>query len=447
MLLPIQYIKDSCFRLKKMHEYVTKETEVAFEAQREKFLSISLDMANALTECAFSFKDADEFQSALTILKNKIKEVRASQDVTILKNAICSCTNYFRNKNFDSYFIGNYKDNLRAIYFENFPNYEADYNFCAEALKVNSIREVNALEANCKFGFVGSEFKKVIPSLRLWGVHPLSGCQRTEYHRLAQGKIKDAIISQNSFDVVILDTPIQANFLTLFNSKKTEIEILRHSLQPLRSGGAFIMKIPYFRLYRDMCVLLCKSLRNIQIRKGPQSSFTDNGLVYIMGIRKDDKIIAPDDFNLLLNAYQSDQLADVSTTPFIPMTLPDTDLPIKIFRGTDLTDEDIQDAYKESPCRKQFWANLADQNNRSLNKQPPLPLGVGHIGLVLTSGCLNGIVDEEDGCCHLIKGTTIRYTDVQKDPIDDYHESVTETLSSRVYINAFLPDGTYLTLA
>ena len=72
---------------------------------------------------------------------------------------------------------------------------------------------------------------------------------------------------------------------------------------------------------------------------------------------------------------------------------------------------------------------------------------MGQIGLVLTSSCLDGVVEEYEGQHHAIKGMVnkIRHTDTNNDVGNE--ESVLETISNKVQINIITPDGQFIELA
>ena len=94
-----------------------------------------------------------------------------------------------------------------------------------------------------------------------------------------------------------------------------------------------------------------------------------------------------------------------------------------------------------------FWK---EQNIDDLNqeKHPLLPFNVGQIGLVLTSGFLDGVVDEGNGFYHAVKGRVVRKIDSDNEIRAESNSiEVNETTTNRVEINAFLPDGTYKKLA
>ena len=62
------------------------------------------------------------------------------------------------------------------------------------------------------------------------------------------------------------------------------------------------------------------------------------------------------------------------------------------------------------------------------------------MGLVLTSSQLNGIVNDENGIPHLIKGMTVKDTNRSEEHIGDEIKS-TEIVANRVQINIMSADG------
>ena len=80
------------------------------------------------------------------------------------------------------------------------------------------------------------------------------------------------------------------------------------------------------------------------------------------------------------------------------------------------------------------------------NARPLMPFNMGQIGLVLTSGCLDGTVEEYEGQYHAIKGMVTKIKHVDND-IDNNEESILETISNKVQINIITPDGKFIELA
>ena len=78
--------------------------------------------------------------------------------------------------------------------------------------------------------------------------------------------------------------------------------------------------------------------------------------------------------------------------------------------------------------------------------RPLLPFNMGQIGLVLTSGCLDGVVEEYEGQYHAIKGMVTKVRDFNNSREDNDETSI-ETISNKVQINLLTPDGKFIELA
>ena len=81
------------------------------------------------------------------------------------------------------------------------------------------------------------------------------------------------------------------------------------------------------------------------------------------------------------------------------------------------------------------------------DQSPLLPFNIGQVGLVLTSGCLDGIVEEVDGIYHVIKGMTTKLSETKTEVSEDNNQvKSTETISNQVKINVFTADGKFISL-
>lgn len=117
--------------------------------------------------------------------------------------------------------------------------------------------------------------------------------------------------------------------------------------------------------------------------------------------------------------------------------------PITNFQGSVVDPNELITLYNNSSLTSEI-NNMKYKNKNATLASPPLPFNTGQIGIVLTSGCLDGIIEEDDTHCHIVKGQVIKYMD----EITDYDSTedtttVTKITSNRSEINAFLPDGTY----
>ena len=103
-----------------------------------------------------------------------------------------------------------------------------------------------------------------------------------------------------------------------------------------------------------------------------------------------------------------------------------------------------------------FFESLKNKTDGMKDLKPLLPFNIGQIGLILTSGCLDGIIDESDGCFHLVKGRVAKkidtYTSTEGEIMKisrNKQEQTIETTSitsNRVEIKLVFPDGEIKTL-
>ena len=93
-----------------------------------------------------------------------------------------------------------------------------------------------------------------------------------------------------------------------------------------------------------------------------------------------------------------------------------------------------------------FWKEQSAEKLFESSNRPPLPFNIGQLGLVLTSGCLDGVVDEGNGYKHIVKGRVARTTNQERTQ-QESTVTVEETVGNKVEINVLLPDGTHKVLA
>ena len=131
-----------------------------------------------------------------------------------------------------------------------------------------------------------------------------------------------------------------------------------------------------------------------------------------------------------------------------PMKLPDRMLDIKRFRGSELNETELVELHNASKCTDAFWKEQQVEKLGESKARPLLPFNIGQLGLILTSGCLDGVVDEGNNYCHAVKGRVVKKVDTTEILDPRTHQiQVINTTSNRVEISALLPDGTYKCLA
>lgn len=329
---------------------------------------------------------------------------------------------------------------------------DMDLRTLSRCFSTETNRPVNFLDARCYNGYNANEIMKMsLEDLKLYGMEfdntranyaKDKGC----FTKIAKGGLKGSKCSNNVFDVVLLTptTKFVAEFTPMQTLKpRIEFEELKQVTNYLRDDGLLLMPIPYYRLTAQMITYISKNYKDVSVTK---ISNTWNQLVVVAGLKKPSDDGDEDVYNLLRRISLDSSVAnDKQLNKYI---LPATLLSVDLFRGNILDDEDIEYI---SNCTG-LYDNFMDKQKHildSLDKQQPLlPFNIGQIGLVLTSGCLDGEIEELEGHYHVIKGM------VRKEEIVEIVEGETKgqketrtTFVNKVQINVVAPDGTFKTLA
>lgn len=459
MLVSMYYLRDCNVRLRSMQRMLEKlkegdEDKVDFETIAANFHGIAFDMANALSELATGLNNHHGFSATLSLLTSTWETISAEstkeQFISVIENLAAP----YEDFDYESLNLYSYSNSFLDVNkYSGEVGHPLTMEALAQAVKLNVPRAVNMIDARSRYGTDAFSLVNAFSggTMRAWGVGLAENSQestRSRFHRVAMGELKGSNITNEAFDILLLRPDItleRSGEKLLFKKEK---EMIHKAVNYVRPGGVVAIGLPYFRFYRDIVLFLSRNLSNIQIRRCDADSFNLTGLIYVVGIRKDDREIDEDGYTLMRHAFNYRNVPEVRDNPFEEITLPNGVEEIKMFRGSVLDPEEIKRIYATSPCVTQFWGNQRVEKLSENAKNPLLPFNVGQLGLVLTSGCLDGVVDEGNGCCHVIKGRVIKKLDRTHD-IDAANGQIeiVETTSNRVEINVFLPDGTHKILA
>lgn len=310
-------------------------------------------------------------------------------------------------------------------------------------------RHLNILDLRA---FNGENLKNFAANIKDKTLYGLSGYSvehelKNNVDKFAYGNLSGGRISNDAFDILLCDPGISLSSKVSssgFLMPKAEKSTIISHLKYLRVGGVMVLIFPYYKMYKDMCITLSKNLSNIQVRSMSDHTYS-TGAVCIVGIKKADKEIDRQSFSTLNRIHDIMIVEDISRSPFDKIDIVPDELPIDLFRGSILDENDLVKASESSGLLNQFLKKQFETNEGNF-KSPLLPFNIGQIGLVLTSGCLDGIIEEDDGHRHLIRGRVSK----QKTTESEYsaHQSeITTITSNKVEINVLLPNGEYKILA
>lgn len=458
MLVSLHYLKDCCVRLSNMQKLLEKhkEDEIDIETIKTNFYGIIFEMGNAASESLLCLSSdyyymfsnmISDIKKALVEIPEASKEAFIETIGKILKEIdseeyIYETSEYSLSPNFKS----DYSQGLAQI----------NQGFLKEiALKIQSAnkngRPLNIIDTYGRSGINASVFKDNISNSRTYGVELYYGITKEykdKFNRVATGAIKGSNISNDAFDILLMQPNISLSKGNDHLLTKKEKELLNRSMSYLRVGGTMVLILPHFRLYKDICYIIARNFTDIQIRKFRSGNLARNGLICVIATKKKAKELDQDGYTNLRYGFDIDSIDDIESLPLNDIAIMPSEIEIKLFRGSVLDPDEIDRLYKSSSCVSQFWKSQKVEKISENTKNPLLPFNSGQLGLVLCSGCLDGIVDEGDGNCHVVKGRVVKKitNDSSMDSQSNTIE-ITETTSNRVEINLFLPDGTYKVLA
>lgn len=248
---------------------------------------------------------------------------------------------------------------------------------------------------------------------------------------------KNMRISNAVFDIINVQPKISITHKMkgdLYALPSKEITALRDNYRYLRPSGIMIYTIPFSRFSYEIMLFWAKNFSNVTIFKPEQDSETYN--ITIMGQKQMSK-----NYEEVYAELKEIKYSDIGFEPSYTYYLPEGTKEIELFRGGTIRASDMAKLIAEDGLYDDFFKQINDHKILT-DTQPLLPFNIGQVGLILTSGKLDGIVEEPGDRCHIIKGRTIKYVEHLQGSMTSDEDRV-DKISNRVQINAFGADGTF----
>lgn len=418
-----------------------------------------MDALNALFILGQSERVSEEATSAYRELlreMNRYRKMRkdSGRSLTnyedVLRDSLFSIEEICKNENLPRVSV----HNLNTDYLQwQYGNYVTDKSLIKDVFSyIRCDREFNFVDVNAVWVNNLLTLKEVFPEVKLYAVShsdyiSLDKNERKEFARAICGGIRGANISHDCFDAALVAGPI--SMVTPYDRNAQFVsEEKRHldrAYSCLRCGGVLAYVTPKHLISREVATFIAKSFDDIHVVPVIGSS---PDAVVITG-KKRAMIDRTLDMDMFIRLRELPVFDTFSEEPDdFTYTLPDDFVEVKVFRGAKLDDSEMDALFEESNAPQEFWKKQEVDKIQDHKAHPLLPFNVGQLGLVLTSGCLDGVVEEPDGCSHVVKGRVVKVTD-KKIELSDTEDrlEVTEITSNRVEISMFLPDGTYRCLA
>lgn len=438
-------LKDRILKLTNLEKGI-KESQTNIDIEIGRYYLNIYDIRLALEECCCAYARPREYTLMLNFIKTVnagIKDIKTAEE---LKESIKSVIDLFMDFDYTAYYSGdlNYSyrslDSIRGMEVEaldpivreldkqsrNFTIFEP---YCGQAETMQYIQKDNFLTYVTEPGDDISIAKEHVT-------------------KAGKGELKGSKIKNDAFDVIVAKCSIKPTLelnMRLNAISKYEKEFILNVNKYLRPNGIMMFVIPYYRMHKDICEHIAKYYRNVKVVKSVGAYWQEKKYIYIYGQKSDSKVMDQDIYEKLRACMNPDSIEEFNPHMELGFNLPKTHIPIDLFKGSVLDMEELHDIVNHSGALDAFFETQTVEKVGESSTRPLLPFNIGQLGLVLTSGCLDGIIDEGDGHYHLVKGKVSKKSDITS-TIEDGRINESETISNRVEINILLPNGEFKTL-
>lgn len=444
MLFCKYILKDRVLKLEKLNKSF-KESQEDVEIEIQRTFANIYDIRLAMEECI----NASSRPRLYTLMMNSIKaynkeliEIKTAPELKAIINNIIDLFSDF-----------DYQEEDTTTYsYDSLSNIRTLDTWPLDPIKEHISkmnREVTLFESDCSTGDCFNFLQS--PNLLAYGTEKSNDISVAKEYatKVVKGELKGSRISNDAFDYLIAKCSIKPTLKqnmrvnSVFRYEKDYIFNINRYLRP---GGILLIAIPYYRMYKDTAEMIAKNYHNVKVFKSTGAYWQEKKYIYIYGQKNTTKGFDNKAYEDLRKAYNPDLLEDFDENLVLDYVLPPKHIPIETFRGSVLDMEELHYLVQNSGAVDEMFKNQNVEKIGESSTRPLLPFNIGQIGLVLTSGCLDGIIDEGEGHYHLVKGQVSKKTDLESN-ISNGVIDETEIISNRVEINILLPNGEFKTLA
>lgn len=448
MLFSKYILKDRLIRLDRLNNKI-KEGQEDITTEKGTLYSNIYDIRLGLQECVESHRVPMIYNLMINGIKGVQERLSNVKTALELKALINDITTMFDGFDFEEY---NYSD-MKGDYLSTSTFNDLDA-IAIDPLRdviSNTHRNINVFEDECGSGdwldYISQDYTNVLT----YGTEEssCSSIAKGRITRLGKGPLKGSKISNDAFDILIakcrIKRSLDGNIGFSGAVAKAEKVYILNIKKYLRKDGIILFAIPYYRMHKDICQHIAKYYDDIQVYRTNDDSWTEHKLVYIYGKKSSNNDMDDEAYKLLRRCYSPDNIQVIADDTKLGYTLPMTFIDIDLFKGSILDMDELNYIVDHSGALDTFFEEQKVEKIGESTTRPLLPFNIGQVGLVLTSGCLDGIIDEGDGHYHLVKGKVSKKRE-RKREVSDGVCNEQETISNRVEINVLLPNGEFKVL-
>lgn len=444
MLFCKYILKDRVLKLEKLNKSF-KESQEDVEIEIQRTFANIYDIRLAMEECINASSRPRLYSLMMNSIKAYNKELIEIKSAPELKAIINNIIDLFSDFDYQ-------EEDTTTYSYDSLSNIRTLDTWPLDPIKEHISkmnREVTLFESDCSTGDCFNFLQS--PNLLAYGTEKSNDISIAKEYatKVVKGELKGSRISNDAFDYIIAKCSIKPTLKqnmrvnSVFRHEKDYIFNINRYLRP---GGILLIAIPYYRMYKDTAEMIAKNYNNVKVFKSTGAYWQEKKYIYIYGQKNTTKGFDNKAYEDLRKAYNPDLLEDFDENLVLDYVLPPKHIPIETFRGSVLDMEELHYLVQNSGAVDEMFKNQNVEKIGESSTRPLLPFNIGQIGLVLTSGCLDGIIDEGEGHYHLVKGQVSKKTDLESN-ISNGVIDETEIISNRVEINILLPNGEFKTLA
>lgn len=436
-------LKDRLLKLSGLNKTI-KESQTSIDIELGRFYGVLYDIRLALEECICAYSKPRLYQLILNSVKITNKSLDSIKTAVELKQAISDAVELFEDYDYAEHSESDLTYSYKSLYNIKSMEVEALDPIVKEVTKIG--RNVTLFEPNCGQGDAFQYMEN--DKLMHYGIEKSNDIALAKEHafKVVKGEIRGSKIKNDAFDVLIAKCSIKStlaeNMTMRSTISKPEKEFMYGVNKYVRTNGIVMFMIPYYRMYKDICDHIAKNYTNINIYKATGAYWQEKKYVYIYCQKSATKEVDEDGYNKLRKSFNPSLITEFNSDIELNYRMPQSYIEIDCFKGSVLDMDELHDIVNLSGAMDSFFESQKIEKIGDGNIKPLLPFNIGQLGLVLTSGCLDGIIDEGDGNFHLVKGKVSKKSEIKSSVVDGIYEE-SETISNRVEINILLPNGEY----
>lgn len=463
MYISQYYLKSTIESLDKFIKKINVDNNINFDINKEKILYYLHKTFKYIEDIELYFNDSISFinYTKSTDILNIINKIN---DITIETKSsnkeiydIISeflVTDLMEMKSFYVSYID--KKISDKIYYRKNELSINKINLISSCIK-NQDRNILYLNPCCFSNMDDPMLKSMIENLKMYCIVSDNCIEESEEFRNFNEKIYEKFIIENSlsindssvkknirisngvFDILNIQPEVSINIIlrdNIYAYPSKEFSALKDNIKFLRKDGIIFYTIPYTRFTYEIALYISKNFKNINIIR---SNDDYEKRITIIGQKALVK-----DYQETYNILKQLNYNTIPTSFNYEYELPEEEKVVDLFRGGIINEKEITKIILSDNLYNDFFNEI---NNTSIltDTKPLLPFNVGQVGLILTSGRLDGVIDEPGNNKHIIKGRTIKYTEqITNNDYDDAPPS--EKISNKVQINAFDGEGNFVVI-